>query len=113
LQAIIDTTPAWTPVVAALANLRPGGRLVINAIRKEHADQAALLRLSYHEHLWMEREIKTAANVTRHDIAEFLPLAASIPLQPEVQTYRLEDANRALVELKRGPVKGAKVLVVG
>ncbi len=112
LQAIIDTTPVWKPVVEALHNLRPGGRLVINAIRKEDIDKNVLLNLSYHEQLWMEREIKSVANVTHHDIAEFLPLAASIPIQPAVQTYRLEEANRALVELKRGPVKGAKVLLL-
>ncbi|MEJ2591196.1 MAG: zinc-dependent alcohol dehydrogenase family protein [Candidatus Thiodiazotropha sp.] len=112
LHAIIDTTPAWKPVVEALANLRPGGRLVINAIRKEDRDKAELLRLSYHDHLWQEKEIKSVANVTHRDIAEFLPIAARIPLRPEVQTYRLEEANRALTELKHGPVRGAKVLVI-
>ena len=112
LEAIIDTTPAWKPVVEALANLRPGGRLVINAIRKEDRDQSELLRLSYHDHLWMEREIKTVANVTQYDIREFLPLAAAAGIRPEVQTYRLEEANRALLELKHGPVRGAKVLLV-
>jgi propanol-preferring alcohol dehydrogenase len=113
LHAIIDTTPAWRPVVEALGNLCPGGRLVINAIREEAADQSELRRLSYHDHLWMEREIKTVANVTHFDIEEFLRLAAEIPIQPEVTTYPLEDANRALVELKCGGVKGAKVLVIG
>lgn len=112
LQAIIDTTPAWKPVVEALANLRPGGRLVINAIRKEANDQDYLLRLRYHEHLWMEKEIKSVANVTHHDIAEFLPIAARIPIRPVVETYPLEEANRALYELKTGPVRGAKVLVL-
>lgn len=110
LQAIIDTTPAWTPIVAALTNLRPGGRLVINAIRKEDRDKRALLDLSYHEQLWLEREIKSVANVTHFDLAEFLPLAAAAGLRPEVTIYPLEDANRALVELKRGSVRGAKVL---
>jgi propanol-preferring alcohol dehydrogenase len=112
LQAIIDTTPAWTPVVEALGNLRPGGRLVINAIRKEDKDKDYLLQLKYHEHLWMEKEIKTVANVTRDDIAAFLPIAAAIPVHPEVQTYPLEQANRALQELKRGGVRGAKVLLM-
>lgn len=110
LQAIIDTTPAWTPVVAALGQLRPGGQLVINAIRKENADQEALLHLSYHEHLWMEREIKSVANITGRDIREFLPIAGSIPLCPTVEIYPLEEANRALFELKAGTVRGAKVL---
>jgi propanol-preferring alcohol dehydrogenase len=113
LHAIIDTTPAWKPVVEALANLRPGGRLVINAIRKEDGDKQELLKLRYHEHLWLEKEIKSVANVTHGDIAEFLPLAAEIPIQPEVQTYPLEEANRALLELKRGRIRGAKVLVIG
>ncbi len=112
LDAIIDTTPAWRPVVEALANLRPGGRLVINAIRKEDGDKACLQNLSYHDHLWLEREIKSVANVTRQDIAEFLPLAAAIPIKPEVQTYTLEQANQALVELKRGKIRGAKVLLI-
>jgi propanol-preferring alcohol dehydrogenase len=112
LQAIIDTTPAWKPVVAALANLRPGGRLVINAIRKEDADKDELLALSYHEHLWMEKEIKTVANVTHSDIAEFLPIAARVPIRPAVETYPLAQANRALLDLKRGPVRGAKVLTI-
>ena len=112
LDAIIDTTPVWKPIVEALANLRPGGRLVINAIRKEDTDKDALLGLSYHDHLWMEREIKTVANITSHDIREFLPLAADIPLRPDVTTYRLKDANRALMDLKRGCARGAKVLVI-
>ncbi len=112
LAAIIDTTPAWKPVIEALANLRPGGRLVINAIRKEDRDKDYLLNLDYAEHLWLEKEIKSVANVTSADIAEFLPLAAAIPLRPEIETYRLEEANRALRDLKRGPVRGAKVLVV-
>lgn len=111
LHAVIDTTPVWTPVVEALANLRPGGRLVINAIRKEDVDKDALAALSYHEHLWMEREVKSVANITARDIAEFLPIAAAIPMRPEVTTYPLEDANRALLELRGGGVKGAKVLV--
>jgi propanol-preferring alcohol dehydrogenase len=112
LQAIIDTTPAWTPVVEALANLRPGGRLVINAIRKEAGDQDYLQHLRYEDHLWLEREIKSVANVTQFDFEEFLPLAAAAGIRPEVQLYSLAEANRALVELKRGPVKGAKVLSV-
>ena len=96
----------------ALANLRPGGRLVINAIRKEERDKDCLMNLSYHEHLWLEKEIKSVANVTHSDIAEFLPLAAQVPIKPEVQTYSLEDANRALIELKRGRIRGAKVLLL-
>ena len=113
LHAIIDTTPAWKPVVEALKNLTPGGRLVINAIRKEDADKNQLQNLSYHEDLWMEREIKSVANITQYDIREFLPLAARIPIKPTVETYRLEEANRALLELKRGQIRGAKVLLVG
>src|SRR6185503_6233225 len=80
LHAIIDTTPAWAPVVAALGNLAKGGRLVINAIRKEDGDRPALLDLSYADHLWQEKEIKSVANVTRSDVSEFLAIAAKIPL---------------------------------
>ena len=113
LHAIIDTTPAWKPVVEALANLRSGGRLVINAIRKEDHDRGYLQHLSYHEHLWMEREIKTVANVTRHDLAAALVLAAEIPIRPTVRVHPLAEANAALIALKHGPVRGARVLRIG
>jgi propanol-preferring alcohol dehydrogenase len=110
LDAVIDTTPAWKPVVEALKNLKPAGRLVINAIRKEERDKDCLLNLDYGRHLWMEREIKSVANVARRDIEEFLNLAAQIPIIPEVEAYALSEANRALVELKEGRIRGAKVL---
>ena len=112
LDAIIDTTPVWRPVVEALRNLAPGGRLVINAIRKQHTDRDALAQLDYAAHLWMEKEVKSVANVTRRDVAEFLHAAAAMGLRPEVQEYALEDANRALHDLKSGSVRGAKVLRV-
>jgi propanol-preferring alcohol dehydrogenase len=112
LHAIIDTTPAWKPIVEALANLRPGGRLVINAIRKEDADKKSLLDISYHRHLWLEKEIKSVANVTHYDLEEFLALAAEIPVEPAVESYPLERANEALLELKQGRIRGAKVLVM-
>ena len=109
-HAIIDTTPAWRPVLAALKCLRPGGRLVINAIRKESGDVGLMATISYQEHLWMEKEVKSVANVTRQDIREFLPLAAAIPLHVEVQQFPLERANEALRDLRDGHVRGAKVL---
>jgi len=110
LHAVIDTTPAWKPVVEALKNLQCGGRLVINAIRKEPDDQEYLLRIDYPSHLWMEKEIKSVANVTRRDVRECLELAGDIPILPEVQEFDLVDANRALLELKDGNIRGAKVL---
>ena len=85
-NSIIDTTPAWKPVMAALQHLKPGGRLVINAIRKEDADKDVLLTMNYGSHLWMEKEIKSVANITRSDIAEFLPIAARMKLKPTVRT---------------------------
>jgi propanol-preferring alcohol dehydrogenase len=110
LHAIIDTTPAWGPIVEALKNLERGGRLVINAIRKEDADKEALLSLDYPTHLWKEKEIKSVANVTRRDVREFLALAAESLLKPDLQEYTLEEANEALVELKEKKIRGAKVL---
>ena len=111
-HAIIDTTPAWRPVLAALKCLRPGGRLVINAIRKESSDREVMAAISYEDHLWMEKELKSVANVTRRDLEEFLPIAAAIPLHVEVQEYPLERANEALLELRSGHVRGAKVLKI-
>ena len=112
MDCIIDTTPVWKTVVEALQNLKPGGRLVINAIRKEEVDKDYLLKLDYSNHLWMEKEIKSVANVTRTDIEEFLGLAAEIPILSEIQEYKLEEANLALRELKQRKIRGAKVLVM-
>jgi len=111
-HAIIDTTPAWKPVLAALAFLRPGGRLVINAIRKEDSDRHLMAEIRYEDHLWLEKEIKSVANVTHKDIEEFLPIAAQIPLRVETQAYPLEKANQALRDLRSGHVRGAKVLTI-
>lgn len=112
LDAIIDTTPAWRPVVEALDHLRPGGRLVINAIRKEPTDRDELARIDYARHLWMEKEVKSVANVTRKDVRAFLEAAARLDLRPEVVEYPLEEANRALVDLRLSGAPGAKVLRV-
>ena len=110
--AIIDTTPAWRPVLESLRHLEPGGRLVINAIRKTDADRALMADIDYSEHLWMEKEIKTVANLCFSDIAEFLPIAARIPIHVATEVFELADANRALHALHRESVRGAKVLRV-
>jgi len=112
MEAIIDTTPAWRPIVAAMRQLEPGGRLVINAIRKEDSDRDLLSGIDYPHHLWMEKEIKTVANVTRNDVTEFLKLAAEIPLHPTYEEFPLEGANQALLELKNRKIRGAKVLKI-
>lgn len=112
IRAIIDTTPVWSSITAALLHLQAGGRLVINAIRKESHDQEALLQLRYQDHLWMEKEIKSVANITRADVAAFLSLAAAIPLKPVTEIWAFDKANEALLDLKHKHVKGAKVLVV-
>jgi alcohol dehydrogenase, propanol-preferring len=113
LEAIIDTTPAWKPVTASLRYLTRGGRLVINAIRKEDGDRQSLSDLYYARDLWMEKEIKSVANVTRRDVLEFLKIASQIPIRPEVEEFSLEDANIALSELKQRKIRGAKVLRIG
>jgi propanol-preferring alcohol dehydrogenase len=112
LDCIIDTTPVWKSVVEALRNLNPGGRLIINAIRKENTDKDYLQKISYPEHLWMEKEIKSVANVERSDVREFLDIASEIPIKPEFQEYELEYANTALTEIKQRKIQGAKVLVI-
>ena len=83
---------------------------MVNAIRKEEKDKDVLLQLNYPEHLWMEKEIKSVANVTRADVREFLAVAAQAGIKPEFQEYELKDANRALLEMKQGKIRGAKVL---
>lgn len=110
MQAVIDTTPAWKPVVAVLRHLAPGGRLVINSIRKEDRDRELLAGLDYPRDLWLEKELKSVANVTREDVREFLELAAEVPLRPDWEEFPLAEANQALRELKAGTIRGAKVL---
>lgn len=111
-HAIIDTTPAWAPIVFGMERLHPAGRLVINAIRKEPGDQSALQKMDYARHLWMEKEIKSVANITARDVREFLELAAAVPIHPKVELCPFERANEALMDLKNKHVVGAKVLAV-
>ena len=110
INSAIDFTPVWKPIVEALKVLEKGGRIVINAIRKEDVDKHSLLELNYEKHLWLEKEIKSVTNIVRADVEEFLPLAAKIPIIPEVQEFEMEQANEALILLKQGKIQGAGVL---
>ncbi len=112
LHAIIDTTPAWVPVLAAMRCLIPGGRLVINAIRKEDADQKSLVELDYAKQLWLEKEIKSVANVSRRDVREFLDVVAKHGIKADVRLYPLNQANQALLDMKFASLPGAAVLTV-
>jgi len=112
LNCAIDFTPAWKPVVEAMRALEKGGRLVINAIRKEEKDKDALLKLDYPTHIWLEKEIKSVANITKKDAEEFLPLATEIPIIPKIQEFQLQEANEALILLKQGKIQGAGVLKI-
>ncbi len=106
LDRAIDFTPVGEPVRHALRNLRKGGRVVVNAIRKIDP----IPEMEYTDHIWQEKELKSVANVARQDALEFLPLAAEIGIEPEVQEFELEQANQVLVMLKEGKIKGAGVL---
>lgn len=111
-KAIIDTTPAWGPVLAGLKVMERGGRLVVNAIRKEKQDFQRILELSYERHLWLEKEIKSVANITRADVSEFLQLAGELSIRPQVTEYPFARANEALVDLKFSGFTGARVLIM-
>ena len=106
LDCAIDFTPVGETVPNALRVLEKGGRLIIAVIRKRNA----IPPLDYASLLWDEKEIKSVANITRSDAQEFLPLAAEIPILPEVQEFSLSEANDVLVMLKEGRVQGAAVL---
>lgn len=112
LKAIIDTTPVWRPVVKAMRNLEAGGRLVINAIRKEDADRDVLRELDYSKDLWLEKEIKSVANVTRQDVLESLSLATEYGVRSEIEPFELNNALVALKEIKSKIIRGAKVLII-
>ena len=84
---------------------------MINAIRKEDHDKEFLLSVDYPRHLWMEKEVKTVANVASDDVRKFLDLAAEIPIVPEGETDSPDQANQALMDLRHKRIRGAKVLV--
>ena len=69
-----------------------------------------VLALDYAELLWHEKEVKSVANITRKDAQDFLALAVEIPVEPEIQEFKLEEANEVLALLKRSQIKGAAVL---
>ncbi len=106
LDAAIDFTPVGETVPLALRALEKGGRLVMAVIRKRNP----IPPMDYAQLLWDEKEVKSVANITRKDAKEFLSLAAEIPIIPEVQEFRLEEANQALILLKQGKIQGAGVL---
>jgi propanol-preferring alcohol dehydrogenase len=106
LHCAIDFTPVGETVPQALSVLEKGGRLVLAVIRKRNS----IPPLDYARLLWDEKEIKSVANITRRDAQEFLPLAAEIPIIPEVQEFELGEANQALLLLKQGKIQGAGVL---
>jgi len=109
-SAIIDTTPAWQPVLAALRQLAPGGKLVINAIRKQADDRHLLAGLDYSSQLWLEKSIQSVANVTRDDVRSMLQLAATHPFRISVNEYSLQQAGQALQAIKSGDIQAAAVL---
>ncbi|MBW2120431.1 MAG: zinc-binding dehydrogenase, partial [Deltaproteobacteria bacterium] len=106
VDCAIDFTPVGETVPRALRVLDKGGRLVLAVIRKRNP----IPPLDYVELLWDEKEVKSVANVTRQDVRSLLALAAEIPIVPEVQEFRLDEANRALILLKQGRIQGAGVL---
>ena len=106
LTCVIDFTPVGETVPNALRVLEKGGRLVMAVIRK----RSPIPPLDYARLLWDEKEIKSVANITRKDVQDFLPLAAEIPIIPEVREFGLEEANEALPLLKQGKIQGAAVL---
>jgi propanol-preferring alcohol dehydrogenase len=106
LDKALDFTPVGECIRDALGVLQRGGRLVINAIRKE----TPVPPLDYAKYLWLEKEIKSVANVTRADAEEFLPIAAEIGITPTVEEFPLEDANEVLIKMKHSQLKAAAVL---
>jgi propanol-preferring alcohol dehydrogenase len=106
LDRAITFAPSGDVVVAALASLRKGGVVAINAI---HLDR--MPEFDYDSLLWGERQIRSVTNVTRTDARDFLQLAGEIGLRPKVTVFRLDQANEALLALKSDAIDGAAVLV--
>ena len=106
LDAVIVFAPVGELVPAALRHIRKGGSVVCAGIHMSDIPTFP------YESLWGERVIRSVANLTRADGEEFLALAPTIPVRPEVETFPLEDANEALDRLRRGALRGSAVLVV-
>jgi propanol-preferring alcohol dehydrogenase len=94
-------------VIAALASLRKGGVVAINAI---HLDR--IPEFDYDSLLWGERQIRSVANMTRQDARDFLALAAEIGLRPKVTAFPLDQANEALLAIKKDAIDGAAAIVL-
>jgi propanol-preferring alcohol dehydrogenase len=108
LNKIMDFTPVGECTRDALGVLEKGGRLIINAIRKE----TPVPPLQYAQYLWLEKEIKSVANVTRQDAEEFLPLAAKIPIKTTIEQFPLNKANEVLNLIKNSRLRAAAVLKI-
>jgi propanol-preferring alcohol dehydrogenase len=108
MDKVIDFTPIGQAVPLILRNLQKGGKLVINAIRKE----TPIPPMDYADLLWSERTLQSTANVTYADGSEFLRIAAQIRLQPQVTPFPLEQANQALLAVKHSRITGAAVLLL-
>lgn len=106
LDRAITFAPSGDVVVAALASLRKGGVVAINAI---HLDR--IPEFDYDRLLWGERQLRSVANMTRADARDFLQTAAEINLRPKVTTFSLDQANEALAALKNDSIDGAAVIV--
>jgi len=106
LDRIIIFAPAGRLVPPALAKIRPGGTLALNA-----AYMTPIPEMDY-SLLYGERIVRSVANATRRDGEEFLKLAAEIPVRTEIHTYPLSAANEALRALKESEITGAAVLEI-
>lgn len=106
LDRAITFAPSGDVVIAALSSLRKGGVVAINAIHLDRVPQ-----FDYDTLLWGERQIRSVANMTRGDARDFLALAAEIGLRPKVTVFSLDEANEALMAVKRDAVDGAAVIV--
>ena len=106
LDAAVTFAPVGSVVIDALRALDRGGAVAVNAI---HLDEIPAFD---YDDLWLERQIRSVANVTRRDVAELIELAATIPITTSVDVYPLEQANEALLALAEGRVSGAAVLTM-
>ena len=106
LDRAVTFAPSGDVVIAALASLRKGGVVAINAIHLDRIPQ-----FDYDRLLWGERQLRSVANMTRADARDFLQVAADIGLQPKVTRFRLDQANEALLAVKSDSIDGAAVLV--
>jgi len=105
-DAAIIFPPAGNLVELALSQLDSGGKLVLAAV------YMTPIEVKDYNHMWMERSVKSLANITRQDGREFLAIAAKVGIKTEIEVFSFDELPQVLILAKGGKVKGNPVIKI-